>query len=81
VNIFEDEGVRRFFHHLEKHGTVTDEQAQNLLGGPRKARRFATLFENHAARAPFEVRIDVVGNIKRYVREQRADYKTRKDSE
>ena len=73
VNIFEDEGVRRFFHHLEKHGTVTDEQAQTLLGGPRKARRFATQFESHAARAPFEVRIDVVGNIKRYVREQRSE--------
>lgn len=73
VNEFEDEGVRRFFHHLEKHGTVTDEEAQNLLGGPRKARRFATQFESHAARAPFEVRIDVVGNIKRYVREQRTE--------
>jgi hypothetical protein len=73
VNKFDDEGVRRFFHHLEKHGTVTDEEAQNLLGGPRKARRFATQFESHAARAPFEVRIDVVGNIKRYVREQRTE--------
>lgn len=81
VNEFEDEGVKRFFNHLEKHGTVTDEEAQNLLGGPRKARRFATQFESYAARAPFEARIDVVGNIKRYVREQRADYKTTKDSD
>jgi len=81
INEFDDEGVRRFFNHLEKHGTVTDEEAQNLLGSPRKARRFATQFESYAARAPFEARIDVVGNIKRYVREQRAEYKTKKDSE
>ena len=81
VNEFDDEGVRRFFNHLEKHGTVTDEEAQNLLGSPRKARRFASLFESYAARAPFEARIDVVGNVKRYVREQRAEYKITKDSE
>jgi len=81
LNEFEDEGVRRFFGHLEKHGTVTDEESQSLLGSPRKARRFASKFESYAARAPFEARIDVVGNVKRYVREQKAEYKISEESE
>ncbi|MFN3151820.1 BREX-6 system phosphatase PglZ [Bremerella sp.] len=80
LNEFQDDGIRRFFNHLEKHGTVTDEESQTLLGSPRKARRFAAQFESYAARAPFEARIDVVGNVKRYVREQKAEYKTLKES-
>jgi len=40
-----------------------------MLGGPRELRRFAREFEAHAVRAPFRVRIDVAGGIKRYVRD------------
>jgi hypothetical protein len=62
-------GVRQVFEHLAAHGAVTETEATAMLGGPRPFRRFALHFEEYAARAPFGVRIDVVGGVKRYVRE------------
>ena len=62
-------GVRQLFEHLAQHGAVTEPEAASMLGGPRQQRRFAIDFEQYAARAPFNVRIDVVGGVKRYVRE------------
>jgi hypothetical protein len=62
-------GVRDVFAHLEAHGAITEDEAAAMLGGPRGARRFALQFESVAAKAPFLVRIDVVGGVKRYVRE------------
>jgi hypothetical protein len=41
-----------------------------MLGGPRAVRRFAGQFDALAQKAPFGIRIDVVGGVKRYVREQ-----------
>ena len=81
LNELENDQVRQFFNHLEKHGTVTEAEATTLLGGARQARRFASNFEELAAKAPFETRIDVVGGVKRYVREQGALYKVTRDSE
>jgi hypothetical protein len=62
-------GVRQVFEHLATHGTVTENEAATLLGGPRALRRFAIQFEVFTQRAPFGVRIDVVAGVKRYVRE------------
>lgn len=62
-------GVRKVFEHLVKHGTITENEAASMLGGPRGLRRFANHFEAHAQKAPFDVRIDVVAGVKRYVRE------------
>lgn len=62
-------GVRQVFEHLAAHGAITETEAAGMLGGPRELRKFAREFEIHAARAPFRVRIDVAGGIKRYVRE------------
>ncbi len=64
-----DDGVRSVFQHLATHGTVTESEAQTMLGGQRALRRFSLHFEEHVARAPFSVRIDVVAGVKRYVRE------------
>lgn len=69
LEAFEDSGVRSVFEHLALHGAVTEQEAARMLGGPRALRRFAAHFESHAARVPFDVRIDVVGGVKRYVRE------------
>ncbi len=63
-----DAGVRQVFAHLAAHGTVTEPEATKMLGSPRAYRKFAREFENHAAKAPFSIRIDVVSNVKRYVR-------------
>ena len=43
-----------------------------MLGSPRSARRFALQVDELASRAPFSVRIVVVGEVKRYVK-SRAD--------
>lgn len=64
-----DEGVRRVFQHLAAHGEITEAEAATMLGSQRALRRFAMRFEEHAAKAPFTVRIDVVAGVKRYVRE------------
>ena len=62
-------GIRQLFEHLAAHGVVTETEASEMLGGPRALRRFAHQFEQHAARAPFTIRIDIVAGVKRYVRE------------
>lgn len=64
-----DGGVREVFAHLEAHGAVTETEMATMLGTTRKVRSFALHFEEHAKRAPFRVRIDIVGGVKRYVRE------------
>ena len=66
---FPESGVRQVFEHLAAHGTVTENEAAAMLGGPRGLRRFANQFEEYAQKAPFGVRIDVVAGVKRYVRE------------
>jgi hypothetical protein len=64
-----ESGVRQVFEHLAAHGTVTENEAAAMLGGPRGLRRFANRFEEYAQKAPFGVHIDVVAGVKRYVRE------------
>jgi hypothetical protein len=66
---FADEAVRRVFAHLAEHGALTEAEAATLLGGARALRRFSAHFEDHARKAPFGVRIDVVSGVKRYVKD------------
>jgi hypothetical protein len=66
---FDDPDVRRVFVHLHEHGAITEPELNHLLGAPRKARRFALAFEEHAAKAPFAVRVESTPNGKRYVKE------------
>lgn len=69
LNELPSPGVRQVFDHLASHGVITETEAAAMLGGQRELRKFAREFESHAARAPFRVRIDVAGGLKRYVRE------------
>lgn len=64
-----DDGIRQVFEHLVAHGTVTENEAASMLGGPRALRRFSSQFEELAQKAPFGIRIDVIAGVKRYVRE------------
>ena len=66
---FTEEGVRRVFQHLAQHGTVTEAEVTEMLGSARESRKFSRQFEQHAASAPFTIRIDSVSGVKRYVRE------------
>jgi len=62
-----DIAFKRIFGRLE--GTdLTISLINAVLGSPRKVRRFALAFEDHAANAPFSVRIETTPNGKRYVR-------------
>nr|WP_293178107.1 BREX-6 system phosphatase PglZ [Nannocystis sp.] len=69
LEAFTDAGVRELFEHLAAHGVVTEDQAAKMLGGARGVRRFSGAFEEHIKKAPFIVRIETVGGVKRYVRE------------
>lgn len=62
-------GVRTVFAHIDTHGVCEEGEAMQMLGGARGLRRFSAKFEEYAKVAPFEARIDVVGGLKRYVRE------------
>lgn len=61
--------VRQFFEHLDAHGVVTEIEAMKIMGSPSHLRRFSPKFELYAALVPFEIRIDNVGGVKRYVKE------------
>ncbi len=65
------DGVRAVFRHLWERGTITEEEAQRMLGDGRAFRRFSRELERHAALAPFRVRVEFVSGVKRYVRDRR----------
>jgi hypothetical protein len=67
-----DELARPVFAHLDAHGSITEREVADLLGHPRKARRFGSRLGDYLALAPFGVRVEVIGEIKRYVREERS---------
>lgn len=63
-------GARQVFAHISAHGAVTETEATGMFANPRGLRAFAIAFESYAAKAPFGVRIETVGGMKRYVREE-----------
>jgi len=69
LTVFTEAGVRAVFQHIERFGAINETDATQMLGGPRKFRRFSQKFEEYAERAPFGVRIDASSAQKRYVRE------------
>jgi len=66
---FADEGLRKVFTHIEKHGSMTEEEITRALGSPRAFRRFSADFEVHARKVPFKVSIESPVSGKRYVKE------------
>lgn len=65
----DDAGVQQVFAHIGAHGSITEGEVTTMLGSGRAARRFAVQFDTLAARAPFRIRIETLGGVKRYVRE------------
>jgi hypothetical protein len=66
---FEDENIRAVFIHLQRHGSVTEHELTQFLGGARKARSFSLAFEEYLKKVPFSVRIETTASGKRYVKE------------
>lgn len=63
------EGGRAVFAHLHEHGSLTEAEALQMLGGASRLRRFAVQFDELARKVPFRVRIETIGGVKRFVRE------------
>ncbi len=70
ADMIADEGIRRVFLHIEKHGVITEPEVTGLLGSPRAFRRFSLEFDMHLVKLPFRVRIEAGEGGKRYVREE-----------
>ena len=69
-DLSDDIKIRQLFAHLAAHGAITEPEVAAMLGSPRAARRFSVQVDDLASRAPFSVRVVVVGEVKRYVKEQ-----------
>jgi hypothetical protein len=61
-------GVREVFRHLADHGTINEEEATRLLGGPRQFRAFSRDLDTYRVQAPFGIRVEVSTGTKCYVR-------------
>ncbi|GCL39442.1 alkaline phosphatase domain-containing protein [Sphaerospermopsis reniformis] len=68
-NSFEDQAIAQVFLHLQKHNSITEIELTQILGNPRKTRRFALDFEEYLKKVPFLVRIETTNNGKRYVKQ------------
>ena len=64
----EDEGHRKVLLHLEQYGTVTEEQATQMLGGARAERRFNLRLQEYLKLVPFQVALEVTASGKRYIK-------------
>ncbi len=63
-----DPAVGRVFLHVAEHGAITESELAGMLGGARRARRFARRFDEYVDKVPFTVRTENVGGVKRYVK-------------
>jgi hypothetical protein len=57
LEAFADQSVRAVFAHIHKHGAINEADATELLGTPRRFRRFSKELETHAQKAPFGVHV------------------------
>jgi hypothetical protein len=62
-------GMRQIFEHLSAHGSITEAEATKMMGSARAYRKFANAIDDLKKKAPFDVRTEVLGAIKRHVRE------------
>ncbi len=65
---FSDANIKQVFLHLDRHNSLTEAELNQMLGSPRKARRFAGNLEQYLKRVPFSVKVETTSNGKRYVK-------------
>ncbi len=65
----DDTGVRKIFQYLMDHPVLTEADACNLIGSPRKLRRFIGRLDQYKPLLPFRVRIEIVNGSPQLVRE------------
>lgn len=62
----EDVFFRAALLHIEKHGTLSEVELVNLVGGPRRARQFARQLDDWKQVTPFSIEVQQVGTTKSY---------------
>ncbi len=65
---FDDQAICGVFLHLQEHGSITEQELNQMLGSPRHVRRFALGFDTYVQQVPFSVRIETTSSGKRYVK-------------
>jgi hypothetical protein len=70
VDTIADDGIRKVFLHIEKHGAITETEVMTFLGSRSVIRRFTLEFDLLLEKLPFKVRIEPGDGGKRYVREE-----------
>lgn len=63
------DGTQKIFEHLARHGSITEPEATKMLGSARQFRRFARRIDEYISHVSFDVRVEVIGTTKRYIRE------------
>lgn len=69
LDAFDNADARKMFEHLATHGSINEQEATQLLGKPRRFRRFARNFDDYKQLAPFVVSIETINGMRRYVKQ------------
>lgn len=64
----EDAQFRAVAFHLQRFGTLTQDELIGMVDGPRRARRFDNSLEEWFRQAPFRVEVRIAGGVKTYLR-------------
>lgn len=65
---FENESIDNVFKHIDKYGSITEQELTTMLGSPRQVRLFSSKLEQYLKQLPFTVQIEVTTTGKRYVK-------------
>lgn len=68
-----DQEMRTTLDHIYKYGSITEVELGQMLGSPRKVRRFSQNLEAYQAQLPFIVKTESTANGKRYVSQNQND--------
>jgi hypothetical protein len=71
ADAIDDEGIRRVFLHIEKHGVISELEVMGFVTSRGSRRRFTMEFDQLLEKLPFKVLIEPAETGKRYVRGDR----------
>jgi chromosome segregation ATPase len=57
------------FQHIDRWGSITESEVNNILGSPRIGRQFNREFREYYQYLPFSIRVETSNNSRRYVKE------------
>jgi hypothetical protein len=66
--VIADELFRKALLHIEKHGSIDEVELTSLVGGPRRARVFASDLDTWRATLPLGIEVSTASGIKIYRR-------------